>query len=132
MKKSSRRKFIATAALAGIGLTSTSSATAPKQGLVHHVFFWLKNPDSTDDLNKLIAGVKSLQKIPTIKKLKVGLPAATTKRDVIDDSYSVSELIFFDDVKGQEVYQTHPIHLKFIEDCSSLWSKVVVYDSMDI
>lgn len=132
MKKSTRRKFIATAALAGIGLTSTARAAVPKQGLVHHVFFWLKNPESTDDLNKLITGVKSLQKIPTIKKLKVGLPAATTKRDVIDDSYSVSELIFFDDVKGQEVYQTHPIHLKFIEDCSSLWSKVIVYDSMDI
>ncbi|MDH4059117.1 MAG: Dabb family protein, partial [Cyclobacteriaceae bacterium] len=37
-----------------------------------------------------------------------------------------------DDVGGQDTYQTHPIHLKFIEECSSLWSKVIVYDSIAV
>ena len=54
------------------------------------------------------------------------------QRPVIDDSYSASELIFFDDLPGQDIYQVHPIHKKFIEDCSHLWEKVIVYDSMDI
>ncbi|MEC7471585.1 MAG: Dabb family protein, partial [Pseudomonadota bacterium] len=27
-------------------------------------------------------------------------------------------------------YQTHPLHVKFVEQCSHLWSKVVVYDSV--
>lgn len=99
-----------------------------KNVLVHHVFFWLKNPDSKEDLAKLIAGVKSLSKIETIRMIHVGVPASTEKRDVVDNSYSVSELMFFDDEAGQKIYQDHAIHQKFIAECSPLWEKVVVYD----
>ncbi|GAC1384375.1 MAG: Dabb family protein [Ginsengibacter sp.] len=103
-----------------------------KKQVLHHVFFWLKNPDSKSDLDQLLNGLKMLSKIETVRKLHIGVPAATEKRDVIDDSYAASELIFFDDLEGQEVYQTHPVHLKFIEENSHLWNKVVVYDSIDI
>jgi hypothetical protein len=51
---------------------------------------------------------------------------------VVDSSYSASELIFFDDVAGQDIYQVHPVHKKFVEQCSHLWEKVIVYDSLDI
>lgn len=102
-----------------------------KPQLVHHVFFWLKNPSSTADRDKLIAGVKSLKKIETIKRLHVGIPASTEKRDVIDNSYHVSELMFFDNTEDQKTYQDHPIHQKFIEEHSMLWEKVVVYDVME-
>ena len=40
--------------------------------------------------------------------------------------------MIFDDVSGQETYQEHPIHKKFVERCSHLWSRVVVYDSIDV
>jgi hypothetical protein len=40
-------------------------------------------------------------------------------------------LCIFENAKAQESYQNDPIHLKFVADCSSLWSKVVVYDSVD-
>ena len=103
-----------------------------KNVLVHHVFFWLKNPDSKEDLAKLIAGVKSLSKIETIRMIHVGVPASTEKRDVVDNSYAVSELMFFDDEVGQKTYQDHPIHQKFIADCSPLWEKVVVYDVINV
>jgi hypothetical protein len=32
---------------------------------------------------------------------------------------------------NRDSYQTDPIHLKFVEECSMLWKKVVVYDSVD-
>ena len=99
--------------------------------LTHHVFFWLKNPASSDDRAKLIEGLRTLQKIETVRQIHIGIPADTEKRSVIDASYSVSELIFFDSIEGQNIYQEHPIHKKFVENCSSLWQKVVVYDSMD-
>jgi hypothetical protein len=131
MSKSTRRKFIASASLLTLAPTLESFAMKEeKPVLVHHVFFWLKNPDSKEDLAKLIAGVKSLSKIETIRKIHVGVPASTEKRDVVDNSYSVSELMFFDDTAGQKTYQDHPIHQKFIADCSALWEKVVVYDTM--
>lgn len=128
----SRRKFIASASLVTLGATATAMTPTPqKPRLVHHVFFWLKNPSSTADRDKLLKGVKSLSKIETIRMLHVGVPASTEKRDVVDNSYHVSELMFFDNVEDQKIYQDHPIHQKFIADHSQLWDKVVVYDTME-
>ena len=135
MNKQTRRKFLTTAAaLSAVAATTAmpTMETKIKKQLTHHVFFWLKNPNSKEDLNKLIAGLKTLEKIESVKKLHVGVPASTEKRDVVDSSFSVSELMFFDDVEGQNVYQEHPIHKKFVEQCSPLWEKVIVYDSIDV
>ena len=135
MKKQNRRTFIATAVAMGTAAAATSMPTMEhknKKQLAHHVFFWLKNRNSKEDLKKLLDGLKMLEKIPSVRGLHIGVPAATEKRPVIDDSYSASELIFFDDLAGQDIYQVHPIHKKFIEDCAHLWEKVIVYDSMDI
>jgi hypothetical protein len=100
--------------------------------LVHHVYFWLKKRDSEEDLNLLLEGLRSLQKIESVRKIHIGVPASTESRSVVDSSYSASELIFFDDIAGQDIYQVHPIHKKFVDQCSHLWEKVIVYDSMDI
>lgn len=135
MKKTNRRKFLSTAAaLAGATTLASAmpAATDKKYPVVHHVFFWLKNPDSKEDRDKLIAGVKTLTKIETVRDLRVGVVARTGKRDVVDTSWAVSELIFFSDLAGEEAYQTHPIHLEFIKNCSHLWSKVVVYDVVEV
>ena len=98
--------------------------------LVHHVFFWLKNPNSAEDLAALLAGIRTLGQIETVRAIHVGVPASTEKRDVVDNSYSASEILFFDDVAGQNAYQVHPLHQKFIETCSHLWARVVVYDAI--
>ena len=97
---------------------------------VHSVYFWLKNSGNKEDKAKLIEGLKKLSKVKTIKNFYIG-QAAATRRDVIDSSYDVSWLLFFDSATDQDSYQTDPVHLKFIEECSSLWSKVVVYDTID-
>ncbi len=73
-----------------------------KKQLVHHVFFWLKNRDSKEDLAKLLDGLRTLEKIETIRKLHIGVPASTEKRDVVDNSYQASELMFFDDTAGKK------------------------------
>jgi len=134
MKSTNRRKFITTTAALAAGTAvsamSTNSA-ADKYPVVHHVLFWLKNPTSKADLDKLIAGVKSLGKIKTVRELHVGVVASTEKRDVVDNSWSVSELMRFSDVAGQKAYQDDPIHLKFVEECSPLWEKVIVYDAVE-
>ena len=96
--------------------------------LAHHVFFWLKDPDATADRDALIEGVRALAAIPGIRALHVGVPAAVEPRPVVDSSYSVSELLFFDTVDDQNAYQAHPLHQAFIARFSPLWSRVVVYD----
>jgi hypothetical protein len=76
-------------------------------------------------------GLRTLRGIETVRDIRIGVPASTEKRDVVDNSYSASELLFFDDLAGQKVYQDHPIHQKFIADCAHLWDRVVVYDVAD-
>jgi hypothetical protein len=144
MKKSNRRKFIGAAAalcggtaVAGMPLSGkvvgpTLSGKEKKPPLAHHVFFRLKNPASVEDRDKLVEGVRTLAKIPTVRELHVGVLANTEKRDVVDTSWQVSELMFFSDLAGQAVYQNHPIHLDFIKNYDHLWEKVVVYDAMEV
>jgi hypothetical protein len=137
MKHLTRRRFLAVASLLGAGVPAaalplkTKQRMEQKKGIIHHVFFWLKNPNSKEDLQKLLNGLRTLRGIETVRDIRIGVPASTEKRDVVDNSYSASELLFFDDLAGQKVYQDHPIHQKFIADCAHLWDRVVVYDVAD-
>jgi hypothetical protein len=135
-----RRDAVKAIALGGAALAS--GATAAEAGdaksatdsprLVHHVFFWLKRPGSAVDRDQLIAGLRTLRKIEVIRNLQIGVPASTEKRDVVDSSFDVSELMLFDSVADQKSYQDHPIHKEFVEKCAHLWAKVVVYDMMTV
>lgn len=96
--------------------------------IIHHVFFWLKEPDNVAHSAQLRQGLHTLAAIPQVKQLLVGGPASTEKRPVVDSSYQVSELMYFNSLEDQAVYQEHPIHQAFVQQCSHLWSKVLVYD----
>lgn len=124
---------MATAALTGTALaTGTLSSTGENKPVIHHVFFWLKNPSSSSDLEQLITGIRSLKEINVVRQLHVGVPASTEKRDVVENTYHVSELMFFNSLADQKAYQDHPIHQKFVTSYSHLWEKVVVYDVQSI
>ena len=135
MTDRSRRDVLvaATALAAGVAAPGALSASLPASKasfppVVHHVFFWLKNPDSKEDLAKLLAGLRTLAGVDTVRGIHIGVPADTEQRGVVDGSYSASELLFFDDVAGENAYQVHPIHKQFVADCEHLWQRVVVYD----
>lgn len=102
-----------------------------ENGFIHHVYFWLKNPESKENRNELVAGLKKLSHVTTIQSFHIGMPAATN-RDVIDSTYSVSWLLLFKNKEDQDSYQADPIHLKFVEECAHLWSKVIVYDTVGV
>ncbi len=133
-----RRAFIKNAAagltLAGLlPLSKNAMAGEVKisSALVHHVFFWLKEPKNETHKKQLVAALNELLKVKTIRISHVGFPAGTESRDVVDHSYSVSYMVMFDNQTDQDAYQIDPIHLKFVEENSHLWNKVVVYDSLD-
>ena len=132
MNKSTRRKFLSTAAALTAGTAATAMTLSPaskKYGIAHQVYFWLKRAGSEEDRQQLIKGIKTLKNIETVREIQIGIVANTEKRSVIDSSWAVSELLYFDNVEGQAVYQTHAIHQEFAKNYSHLWEKVVVYDS---
>jgi hypothetical protein len=129
-----RDTFIKTTAMGAIGaliLPQTHDDHMQKNLFVHHVYFWLKEPQSKEAREKLVQGLEKLSKVKTIQMFHIGMPA-DTNREVIDRSYQVSWLCLFKNKEDQDSYQVDPIHLKFVEECSALWTKVVVYDSVDV
>jgi hypothetical protein len=133
-----RRSFLkkVLAGVVGAGLLSLSKKSMAgevkiKGALVHHVYFWLKEAGNEAHKKQLVKALNELIKVETIKMSHIGFPASTENRDVVDHSYSVSYMVMFDNQEGQDIYQKHPIHLKFVEENSYLWEKVIVYDSMD-
>jgi hypothetical protein len=136
--KLGRREFIgkSVAGAAGAGMLTAASCAAPAEtglgkNFVHHVFFWLKQPLTPENKTKFENALKELVTIEVIMDYHIGVPASTS-RDVIDGTYSYSVLTINKSKEDQDIYQTHPKHLKFIEDCQDLWEKVVVYDSISI
>ncbi|MCF3108222.1 Dabb family protein [Niabella sp. CC-SYL272] len=124
-----RRRFIKHAAVLAASPAAVSRLPeAPRQQVIHHVFFWLKNPGAEADKAALVAGLKTLKAIPQVRQLLIGMPASTVKREVVDNSFQVSELMYFNSIKDQDDYQVHPLHKAFVEKCSHLWERVVVYD----
>jgi hypothetical protein len=101
-----------------------------KNVFIHHVFFWLTEPDNAEHKKLLTEGLKKLSKAVSIKRFHIGQPAGTT-RDVVDGSYSISWCLFFSNAADQDRYQVDPVHLRFIDECRHLWKRVQVYDAID-
>jgi hypothetical protein len=138
IKKIKRRSFIETSVkgVAAAGLIATAPFPVTRVNnleklFIHHVYFWLKKPVTAEAKTKFEKALKELVTIETIVDYHLGVPAGTS-RDVIDASYSYSLLVTFKNKEGQDIYQPHPKHQKFIADCQDLWEKVVVYDSVSI
>jgi hypothetical protein len=103
-----------------------------KHMIRHSVFFWLKDVASGEDRERVAKGLAALAEIEVVRDIKVGVPADTVGRDVVDSSFSVSSMVLFDSEADEAIYQNHPLHLRFIAECGLLWEKVVVYDSRDL
>src|SRR5438045_4716823 len=97
--------------------------------LVHTVYFWLKTDLTAQQRADFRKRVESLGGIKSVDKIYVGIPAKTEKRPIIDDSYSVALTVLCKDVAAHDLYQVDPIHLKFINDFKSCWTRVQIYDA---
>lgn len=128
-----RRGLLQAGAVVAAALpASVAVAQAPKFTLRHQVYFWLKRPGNTQDRDQLIAGLLKLAAIPQIRELHIGVPANTEARDVVDNSFDVSEHMVFGSLADQKIYQDHPLHKAFVDENSALFGRVVVRDSIDV
>ncbi len=122
-----RRNFTKSISMAAVLPAIPNLPSMKNPTIVHHVFFWLKDPGQAA---KLMEGLRTLSGIPQVSRLWIGTPAGTEQRDVIDNSYHVSELIYFESLQAQKEYQDHPVHQKFVAGYQHLWSRVLVYDTV--
>ncbi|WP_419801263.1 Dabb family protein [Mucilaginibacter sp.] len=97
---------------------------------IHHVFFWLKDKNSNTDRADLLKGLQTLASVEPKKMIHIGVKASTN-RPVIDTTYDFSLLLIFNSLEDHDAYQIHPTHQDFVKNCSHLWEKVTIYDSVD-
>jgi hypothetical protein len=94
----------------------------------HVVIFWTdpENPKAPDEL---LAGMeKYLRPIPGVLHFHAG-KMAKSHRPVVDQTYQVALNLVFADKKTQDDYQTHPMHVEFVESVfKKTCKRVVVYD----
>lgn len=115
-------------------LAGSGSAAADLSGeiggtFVHSVYFWLVD-ETMPTRGKFVTEVlKYLKEIEEIRTRHLGR-AAGTEREVVDNSYSYCMILTFDSREDHDHYQAHPAHQQFIENASSLWTRVQVYDSV--
>ncbi len=94
----------------------------------HVVIFWT-NPARPNAADELIAGAeKYLKPIPGIVSFHVGR-MVPSHRPVVEQSYQVALNVQFETQAAQDAYQTHPLHLEFVEQSfKPNCQRVVVYD----
>ena len=98
--------------------------------ILHTVLFWLRPNLDSEEIRKFEDGVRSLMTIHTVRFAYVGKPAST-RRPIIDSSYSYKLVVGFDDLMGHDLYQNIEGHLKFIKNCGCFWEKVQIYDAVE-
>ncbi len=97
--------------------------------LVHTVFFWLRSDLSAEEVKEFQAGLDSLRGIEAANQVFIGTPAETPDRPVVDRGYSYCLTVILPDVDAHNVYQSHPLHDRFVADHKDKWERVLVYDA---
>ena len=99
--------------------------------IIHSVYFWLNDSNNNNDVKVFETAIKKLMKNSQFaNKMHLGKPAATEKREIIDNSYDYCLIFTFNSYKDQRIYQDEPAHLIFIGEAKHLWKKVLVFDSV--
>ena len=99
-------------------------------GLIHSVYFYLNEGITDSQVDDFMEELNRLGDIPSVKRLFIGPPAATEERGVVDNSFGIALIIWFDDLEGHDAYQVHPIHKEFVETSKDMWREVKVYDNV--
>ena len=94
----------------------------------HVVIFWT-NPANPKAADELLAGMeKYLRPIPGVLHFHAG-KMASSHRPVVDQTYQVALNLTFPDKKTQDDYQTHPLHIEFVNNVfKKTCQKAIVYD----
>ncbi len=118
-----------TMVMAGTALSQSKGERPARTLLAHNVYFSL-NDRSDAAREKLVAACKKyLSGHPGTVFFAAGVLAGELDRPVNDRDFDVALHVIFDSREAHDRYQKDARHLKFIEENTSNWKKVRVFDS---
>lgn len=110
-------------------LMVSDTASAGEKALAHMVFFKLKDNSDAAKQKLVAACEKYLSDHEGTIYFSAGVRAEDFKRSVNDLEFDVALHVVFCNKAAHDKYQTHPRHLKFIEENKANWAGVRVFDS---
>jgi hypothetical protein len=95
--------------------------------ITHVVIFWTDKNDP-QARQKLLEGTRLLADIPGVLEYRQG-PPVPSPRGVVDDSFTAAISMTFASTADADAYQTHPLHVKFVQEyVKPLVKRFVVFD----
>ena len=113
-------------------LSFASCAALPERqsrGIDHIVIVWLRRPGNPDDIAKLVATSKELQRaLPVMRGMSYGRPLPS-ERPVVDDTFDLAFVMRFANRKDLAAYENSATHRQAAtEILRPLSRKIVIYD----
>ena len=102
---------------------------AAEPQLAHMVYFKLRESSGNAKEKLVVACKKHLSGHEGTVYFSVGILAKDLDREVNDLDFDVALNLVFRNKAAHDTYQTHPRHLKFIEENKESWAGVRVFDS---
>ncbi len=124
-----RNLLFAFAGLAFFCPPGSVTADADERPLAHMVYFTLKDSTPANRETMLAACNKYLSDHEGTLYYSAGELCKELNREVNVMDFDIALHVVFKNKAAHDVYQTHPRHLKFIEENKPLWAKVRVFDS---
>ena len=97
--------------------------------LAHMVFFTLKDSTPANRTALVEACREHLSGHEGVTYFSAGPRAEAMDRAVNDQTFDVALHVVFASVADHDRYQTHPRHLRFVEENKATWDTVRVFDS---
>lgn len=135
-----RRKFLfrsvqASALLlfSGNVLASALSMFNPikkKKVYFHYLLFWLRKDLSEAEVKEFENFFKGLAQLPYQKNLRYGRPAASSPRNVLDNSFTYNASMEFNSLEELEAYGKLPEHLALVQKYKPFFERMLVHDTV--
>ena len=113
-------------------LSFASCAALPERqsrGIDHIVIVWLRRPGNPDDIAKLVATSKELQRaLPVMQGMSYGRPLPS-ERPAVDDTFDLAFVMRFANRNDLAAYENSAIHRHAAKEAlRPLSRKIVIYD----
>lgn len=131
-----RSEFLKKATISAVGGVAASSVfiqkdnDAKKTVYFHYLLFWLKPELTSQEVKDFEQFFEGLKKLPYVKNLRYGKPAASSPRAVLDNTFTYNASMEFDSLEELEAYGQLPGHIALVNRYKPFFERMRVHDSV--
>lgn len=101
-----------------------------KKMYFHYLLFWLRKDLSDQEIKEFENFFEGLKKLPYQKNLRYGKPAASSPRNVLDNSFTYNASMEFESLEELEAYGRLPEHLALVQKYKPFFERMLVHDTV--